>query len=215
MESEIQTRARRFHLLQQFRLHFPYIGATAALLLLCYSSFYIPIPQKNPGDLLRHAAAILISPSFVFLLGNAIILLLLAESRQLSSSPESISSEFNYCDMPYPSPPHLEPTEELLFEEKKVCTEVNAFRRSQSEKFERVRKQPELRRAETEVLERGRRGALAHDRGESEGEEDADHFRRTIEEFIAKQQRFLREESLAVVSFSEGLADPYAVPTQK
>ncbi|XP_020584743.1 uncharacterized protein LOC110027588 [Phalaenopsis equestris] len=210
MESEIQTLARRFHLLQQFRLHFRYIGATAALLLLCYSSFYIPIPPNNPGDFLRHAAAILISPSFVFLLGNTIVLLLLAESRQLSSSPESISSEFNYCDMSYPSPLHLEPIEELLCDEKKVFMEVNSVRRSQSEKFERVREQPELRRAETAVLERERKGALAHDSGESEGEEDAEHFQRKIEEFIAKQQRFLREESLAVVSFSEESAERYA-----
>ncbi|KAI0492895.1 hypothetical protein KFK09_027171 [Dendrobium nobile] len=211
MESEKQTAARRFHL-QQFRRLFSYIGATVALLLFSYSSFYIPIPPSNPGDLFRRASAILVSPSFVFLVGNTIILLLFAKSGQLSSSSEFISSEFNSSEVPYPSPPNLEPIEEDEFEEKKVCVEISSFRRSQSEKLERVREEPELRRSGTAVISRGRKGEVAHDGEDSEGEEDAEHFRRTIEEFIAKhQRRFRREESLAVVSFSDGITEPFTM----
>ncbi|KAH0449974.1 hypothetical protein IEQ34_020666 [Dendrobium chrysotoxum] len=212
MESDKQTAGRRFHL-QQFRRLFSYIGATVALLLFSYSSFYIPIPPSNPGDLFRRAAAILVSPWFVFLVGNIIILLLIfAKSGQLSTSSEFISSEFNSCEVPYPSPPHLGPIEEVEYEEKKVCVEISSYRRSKSEKLERVREEPELRRSETAVVSRGRKGEVAHDGGDSEGEEDAEHFRRTIEEFIAKhQRRFQREESLAVVSFSDGITEPFTM----
>lgn len=211
MESEKQTPSRRFHLFQKFRRLFRYTGATAALVLLSYSSSYFPIPPNKPEDLLRRAAAILISPGFVFLLENVIIILLFVKSGQLPSSTESISSEFNSGEVPFPSPPHLAPIEELVCEEKMICMEISALRRSKSEKFERVREEPELRRAETAVLERGKKGQVAHDREDSEGEQDAEHFRRTIEEFIAKHQRFQREESLAVVSFSKKLAEPLAV----
>ncbi|KAL0906823.1 hypothetical protein M5K25_025348 [Dendrobium thyrsiflorum] len=211
MESDKQTAARRFHV-QQFRRLFRYIGATVALLLFSYSSFYIPIPPSNPGDLCRRAAAILASPWFVFLVGNIIILLLFANSGQLSSSSEFISSEFNSCEVPYPWPPHLGPIEEEEYEEKKVCVEISSLRRSQSEKLERVREEPELRRSETAVISRGRKGEVAHDGGDSEGEEDAEHFRRTIENFIAEhQRRFQREESLAVVSFSDGITEPFTM----
>ena len=69
-------------------------------------------------------------------------------------------------------------------------------RRSRSEKLEgegedgRKAARWKLRRSETE---KARESLYPHDRLSNE------EFRRTVEAFIAKQMRFLREESLAII----------------
>ncbi|KAK8943376.1 hypothetical protein KSP40_PGU018660 [Platanthera guangdongensis] len=186
-DKETPTRTRRLRHIGRF---LPYLKAAAALLLLSHSSFYFPASPNNPSDFLRRAAAVLVRPGFVFLIGNAIILLLFAKSGQNSSSSESNSFPVSHP----PPPPNLEPMEEMVCDDKGFGVEICALNRSRSEKFERVREEGKLRRAETSLSQRSRKGVSAQDRGDSEGVDDGEQFRRTIEEFIAKQQRFQREE---------------------
>ncbi|XP_028807232.1 uncharacterized protein LOC114761951 [Neltuma alba] len=75
---------------------------------------------------------------------------------------------------------------------------AKVYRRTQSEKLKEEcpeRTQQKLRRSETEKkhMENGRESMYPQDNLSNE------EFQRTIEAFIAKQMRFLREESLAIV----------------
>ncbi|KAJ0962926.1 hypothetical protein J5N97_028048 [Dioscorea zingiberensis] len=76
----IRTVERLFHCLE----------ACAANMIISWSSAKLPTAARLFGDLLRSAAAVLLSPRFVFLLGNAIVLVLFAKSENLSQSPTSM-----------------------------------------------------------------------------------------------------------------------------
>jgi hypothetical protein len=79
-----------------------------------------------------------------------------------------------------------------------VSVKTRNFTRSKSEKFEKKRKdEKELRRSDTEVREK-RNGEILEEEWRPSVEE-ADEFRKMIEEFIAKQAKFHREESMAIV----------------
>ncbi|XP_020598951.1 uncharacterized protein LOC110038446 [Phalaenopsis equestris] len=207
---------RRFRLLRQLGKLLRCIEAAAALILLSHASIQIPAAARNSGEFIRHTAAFLTSPSFVFLLCNAIVLVLLKTGHFSSESGSTGTGIGKICgEMSY-SPP-------LIFgsaaaEKKTACVQNRAYRRGWSEKFERGREEAKLRRAESECFRKGEKAwsAVARERevvgaddrvGAEEEHLDAEEFRRTIEDFIAKQQRFLRLESqsLAVVAKSEGV----------
>ena len=115
------------------------------------------------------------------------------------------------------APPHTAATE-AEYEDKKVVSETSAavdrtvrdsdrglqeYRRSQSEKWKgeeggkTMLRRKQLRRSETEKVREDRRedDDLLYPQDKLSSEE----FQRTIEAFIAKQMRFLREESSAIV----------------
>ncbi|XP_009395212.2 uncharacterized protein LOC103980499 [Musa acuminata AAA Group] len=179
-------------------------GLAAAALLLSWSSSHLSV------DLLRRLAAVLLGPRFVFILANAIVLLLLAESGRLSPSPASAASDGGGAlyeeileirrrisdSLPPPKPAPTQ--EDAVFEDKAVCVETRALRRSRSGRtLRRQRARSELLRSETDV---GRKKAEEETLAVEEDEvEDAEEFRRTIEAFIAKQAKFHREESMTAV----------------
>lgn len=173
---------RRFRRLRQIGQLLRFIEAAAALLLLSYSSTHIPTAATISIQFLRRAAAFLISPHFVFLLGNAIVLVLVKSGLGRFSSQSAAAGIGNIRVEMSCSPP------QAFGEEVKTAC---------GEKVER-------------------RGEAAHDGGEvaredglgAEEEGDDEEFRRMIEEFIEKQQRFRREESLAVVASLDGVEDP-------
>lgn len=80
-----------------------------------------------------------------------------------------------------------------------VETTTTKFMRSKSERFEKKRKdEKELRRSDTEIRKK-RNGEQLEEEEWRPSIEEADEFRKMIEEFIAKQARFHREESMAIV----------------
>lgn len=126
----------------------------------------------------------LFSPLFVFLVGNAIVLVLFFKSGRFSAKDgESIADFYD------------EYVEKCLRNEKKVfdyykTTNSTKMCRSSSEKLvvhggERRR---ELKRSITEDC-RSRRKVTA-----TSEEMSSEEFRLTVEAFIVRQQRFLREE---------------------
>lgn len=73
------------------------------------------------------------------------------------------------------------------------------FVRSKSEKFEKKRKDDKvLKRSDTEIRKK-RNGEEVLEDEYRPSIEEADEFRKMIEEFIAKQARFHREESMSIV----------------
>ncbi|KAG0485601.1 hypothetical protein HPP92_009680 [Vanilla planifolia] len=221
MGTEKETILRRFRGLLHIRQHLPCLQSAAALLLLSYFSYALVFPAlwRNSGEVIYRATAVVSSPGFVFLLGNAIVFVLFAKSGQISpsSSAEDASvwsgdgftaGSGEICrELSFPPPPsHLTRAEEVAYEDKEVCVEIRSCSRSVSEKFERIRVRRELRREKSEI---NRSPVAAHDRGAAR--EDAEEFRRMIDEFIARHRRFRREESLAVLACSSGVAQPVVV----
>ncbi|KAG1342814.1 hypothetical protein COCNU_05G010430 [Cocos nucifera] len=197
--------------LQEMKRLFRCVEALAAVLLLSWYSARLPTAVGLSCDLLRRLAALLLSPRFVFLLGNAIVLILFARSGHSSPPPavDSLSAGAGdiydeFVDrrrrmMQYPAA-------EVVCEDKKVCVEGPACRRSRSERLELGPSAPELRRSVTEVDSSDQKQPVA-------SEEDAEEFRRTVEAFIAKQLRFHRQESVSTsmsmtVASSAGTAEP-------
>ncbi|KAL0921479.1 hypothetical protein M5K25_008556 [Dendrobium thyrsiflorum] len=231
MEREKDTATRRFRRFRHIGRLLRFLELAGAFVVLSYSYYYVPSIARNSGVFLRRAAVVLISPTFVFLLGNVIVVVLFAKSGQIASSSESGSalagadgSDEISSNLSYPTPPHLGEAEEVVYEDKEVCVEIRASPRSPSEELEKIREEPKILLLETEVSSGEAKSSsspplklpqvkavAAQDRVDAEAEEDADQFRRTVEEFIAKQQRFQRQESLSVISYSAGLPEPVAV----
>ncbi|KAJ8497911.1 hypothetical protein OPV22_008463 [Ensete ventricosum] len=178
---------RRYRWLQRIGTLLRCLEASAALLLLSWSS------ARIPTGFLRHLTSVLLSSHFVFLLGNAIVLLLLADSgRQFPASPNSSSGdvyeeflETRASRLSCPLPP---PPVEVVYEDKAVCVEMRGEQRSRSERVDPRREaSPGLRGDKTQVTE-------------EEISADAEEFRRAVEAFIAKQTKFHLEERMAIVS---------------
>lgn len=79
-----------------------------------------------------------------------------------------------------------------------ACSDFANYRRTQSEKWKgeagKMKQRKQLRRSETEkLLETSKENLYPQDKLSNE------EFQRTIDAFIAKQMRFLREESSAIV----------------
>ncbi|KAF8716393.1 hypothetical protein HU200_026363 [Digitaria exilis] len=258
------------------------VGELLALVaFLSWSSSRVP---SAAAAALRLAGSLLLNARFVFVLGNAIVLLLLALSRRDLSASSSSSNNPTSSDnaaattTPTPPPPAAAgassfpsfatpastPSSACLLEEAaaaavsfatpiqppapaaasmaapgvvllaaapaapeqavhaavtleeeekpvvRVSKLARAPRRSRSEKMGQQQRlarravSPELRRSESE---NGRRRSSVTPRDAQAcrwGMDDADEFRRTVEAFIAKQTRFHREESMAVVSSGGG-----------
>lgn len=216
-----------------------------AFVLFMWSCTRIPFVVKISREYFRQLISVIVSPLFVFVLCNAIIISLLAKSglffghdinnfvtnienelyEELTENSTSIDctrSKSEIDDI-------LCETEEVNYQDKKIISEVNvndiedevasetdsdsdsdsdcipnALKRSQSEKIEHQclnKDVKELRRSETKKYQN-----FAKAEGEytpeilvQEEELSGEEFMRTVEDFIARQWRFRRQESLSVV----------------
>ncbi|KAG6523086.1 uncharacterized protein LOC122048059 [Zingiber officinale] len=208
IQAKKRTAMRRYHRLRQIGTLLRYLEAAAAVLLLSWSSARVPAAARLSADFLRHLVAVILSPRFVFLLGNAIVVLLLAESHR--HSPSSSTGDMIYREfvesraggyLPRSLAPSSSP-EEVIYEDKEVCIEMPALRRSRSARMR-------LRRGATKGTE------LTTEPDEAaQEEEDEEEFRRAVEAFIAKQTRFLREEECKAAVFPT-LSYPAGTPDRR
>ncbi|XP_027347957.1 uncharacterized protein LOC113859357 [Abrus precatorius] len=190
------------------------------LILLSWILTRLPFALSLSVQFLRRLAAFAASPLFVFAVSNAIIAALLAQSARSAAHHSAdglyrqfLNSRHIYAPPSEPSapPPHASP--EVEFHDKQVIAEtvqdraracadpgaeVAKYRRSQSEKWKgdagKVTRRRQLRRSETEK-QRENSPQILYPQDKLSNEE----FQRAIEAFIAKQMRFLREESSAIV----------------
>ena len=207
------------------------------------SSAYLPVAINFSVAFLRRVSSLLFCPHFVFLLGNAIIITLFANSREKTSSEKSVRDEIfsvsaadsisaeksgggdvfsGESQVPevakavvYVPPPPAETAIVEVAEKREpevvvqaVEEETRTYRRSQSavEKVigeEEVKEKIELRRSRTVPRRKSGDGeaAVAARRRRMSDVDDlsSEEFRRRVEAFIEKQQKFLREESKALV----------------
>ncbi|KAK6121448.1 hypothetical protein DH2020_044808 [Rehmannia glutinosa] len=168
------------------------------------SQFALP-SLKLSGDYFRRITVTLISPRFVFLLGNAIVIVLFLKSGRFSAKNGEKIADFyeEYVEkcrkINYP--------QSCSKEEKKASEshrygvrdeEKKKMKRCQSQNLARSvmhgdERRREPRRSMTQVRRKspdcGRKLTAP-----AEDEMSSEEFRRTVEAFIARQQRFLREE---------------------
>lgn len=190
---------------------------------LSFTSSYLPAVLEFSGAFFRRIFSLLLCPHFVFLIGNVIIITLFAKSsseKKTSDQTEEelseakiesvnveigISGERNESDNVDGGISGV--TEKIVSEVPAVVSaaeeresEEKVYRRTKSTSEMVVVKEEkkELRRSETEVRRKIEESPVIHRRFE-EDELSNEEFNRKVEAFIQKQQRFLREEKLAVV----------------
>ncbi|XP_022146107.1 uncharacterized protein LOC111015401 [Momordica charantia] len=199
---------------------FRFIELCLVLVLISRFSSHLPSAVKNSGEYFRCLSVTLISPRFVFLIGNAIVITLFAKSGQFSAKDPSKknsvadlyedfikNSEKNqktrHAEIEYRTK-QIDGDGDASVAAKKVVNpeEIKLYRRSQSEKIavaQQENPQRELRRSETEKCKKLVR--FSEGAAKSSYPEDRmsnEEFRQTVEAFIARQQRLRREEEHCV-----------------
>ncbi|KAL5788661.1 hypothetical protein ACOSP7_005610 [Xanthoceras sorbifolium] len=195
---------------------FRLIEICVILLVLSRFSSQLSLAVKNSGGYFKDLAGFLVSPRFVFIVGNLIVITLFAKSGQFSAQDSPGKGSGN--DFLKEFAEKSEKTQnihryEIEYREKQsICaekvvsdgphtsSEIKNYQRSQSENLRRVScNKPcrELRRSETEKCRKSTNPG-AKKSPYPEDEMSNEEFRRTVEDFIARQQKFRREEEYSV-----------------
>ncbi|KAI3959049.1 hypothetical protein MKX01_023725 [Papaver californicum] len=253
---------KRYDQLQKIGNLFRIFEICVVLVLVSWFSTRLPNVIQILEKYFREFCIILVSPRFVFFLGNAIILTLFIKSGKISSNDEStvnscgdhIYDEFikksNEANQKIQKNINFSPKEEIVYEDKQTVYEdkrtvyevkknytvpssdtttyasstamntnntktTKKMNKSKDTKFRRTQSgipkgvstnenpinKSELRRSVTEKRRRPNPPIVVEESEEVDYEQEMsnEEFQRTIEEFIAKQRLFRREESMAIV----------------
>lgn len=180
-------------------------------------SFQFPLTVfKLSNECIQSLNIFIFSPPFVFILGNAIVITLFVNSGKLNNSPKSNVKPPKIRQIPRKNssmePKYVKKQEKV--EENTIMATIfstpqhqviKIYNRSKSEKIKREKIEKRccgLQRSNTELKNfEDENGWCCKEKGEGkhypEDHMSSDEFRRTIEDFIAKQQKFLREECYA------------------
>ncbi|KAK6159492.1 hypothetical protein DH2020_006806 [Rehmannia glutinosa] len=166
------------------------------------------------SEYFRGISVTLISPRFVFLVGNAIVIALFLKSGQFPAKKCEKTVDFfdeymEKCRSNQQTCSKLEEKNESDAYKYRVRYDEKRMSRSHSENLEKAahgkERRRDLRRSMSEKCRKSGRKAAAAGGGSAYAEDEmsSEEFRRTVEAFIARQQRTLREEEefSAVVSF--------------
>ncbi|XP_021300866.1 uncharacterized protein LOC110429255 [Herrania umbratica] len=216
---------RRYNRLRSFTKAFRFVELLVALLFLAWTFERVPFAVKISGEFVSRLGGVVASPLFVFLVCNVIIVILVAKSGVFSAVHNADSKLYEEIVKNADDRSKMESREEIVYQDKEIISVVSTcthtfeemepepesdsdaevdtprvYRRCKSEKVamkqseEKVKK--ELRRSETEKC---RKFENIDEKLFPEDELSNEEFQRTIEDFIAKQLRFRREESLSIV----------------
>lgn len=220
------------------------ITALFRLMELCIFFFIVsrfttqlPIAFKVSGEYFRGLSVMAVSPRFVFIIGNAIVIVLFLKSGQLSPKDGNLSTNSSKFDLYEEYVKNCEKNQGVYTESRStnkkqrkrspfVSREVDhpdsahsdvspthceneerktKINRSHSENLKTL--QPEEEEEKDDASQKLRRSLTVRYResvnyeekcaavgGYAEDEMSSEEFRRAVEAFIARQQRFLREE---------------------
>ncbi|XP_057532837.1 uncharacterized protein LOC130810719 [Amaranthus tricolor] len=175
---------------------------------ISFGSSYLPALFELADKFLRRLSSLIFSPHFVFVIGNIIIVTLFAKSSSEKTSftsnnaGEEIFGEVETVVAESPVVVKEVPAVEVREKEEKI------YRRTKSAGEIVVVKEDEkkvLQRSETQIrrkIENTEKNPVILRRKGRTFEEDElsnEEFRRKVEAFIERQQKFLREEKLAVI----------------
>ncbi|XP_052192164.1 uncharacterized protein LOC127801262 isoform X2 [Diospyros lotus] len=165
------------------------------LVMISRVSVQLPFGFRLSGEYFRRLTAIFFSPQFVFVLGNAIVVVLFVKSGWLSGqdAEKKATARVDFCKEYVENSLKNHNSDGLDADNRRGERKIY---RSQSENLNREggeKRRQELRRTATEAC----RNSTAAEACYPEDEMSNEEFRRTVEAFIARQQRFLREQELS------------------
>ncbi|KAE7999968.1 hypothetical protein FH972_004342 [Carpinus fangiana] len=235
LKAEKQRTSSMLHISKLFR----FVEMFLAMVLVSWTLARVPFAVRISGEFFRQLLGVVLSPLFVFLLCNVIIVTLLAKSGRLSGQipsghdgetelyEEIIKNSGDHKKSQSETDPLAHVPETIVYHDKQIITEMittareddanmfsdsdsdsdlehpKAYRRTQSEKFEREnweKSRGKLRRSETEKCPKGVKSEENPPENLApEDELSNEEFQRTIEAFIAKQWKFRHQESLPIV----------------
>ncbi|KAA0045570.1 uncharacterized protein E5676_scaffold303G00270 [Cucumis melo var. makuwa] len=202
---------------------FRFIELCLILIVISRFSSHLPTALKNFTEYFRYLSVTLISPRFVFLIGNAIVITLFAKSGQFSAKDPSkknlVADLYEEFIKNSEKNNQKSPRTEINYQIKHIDEsrgkasvsvekvvnnpeETKRYQRCKSEKMEVVLREKVdrelLQRSETEKCKK--MVELKEGRRNSSYPEDVmsnEEFRQTVEAFIARQQRLQREEEFS------------------
>ncbi|CAJ1933558.1 unnamed protein product [Sphenostylis stenocarpa] len=169
------------------------IEVCAVLVLVSRFSMQLPVAVRNSSEYLRDLSLFMNSPRFVFLLGNIIIIALFA---QFSAQGNNVVAE---PDLYQEFVQNTTKNHNFVAAEKqrmKTGEAKKGYRRCETEIL-RAKRCRVLRRCETENKMKRIEGAPVEEVARISCPEDGmsnEEFRRTVEAFIAREQKIRREE---------------------
>ncbi|KAL2328978.1 hypothetical protein Fmac_022405 [Flemingia macrophylla] len=149
----------------------------AVVVLASRLSLHLPDAVRNSSQYLRDLSLFMNNPRFVFLVGNIIIIALFAQFSATNVGQQNLYQEFA---------PGRPETVFVATKPRVRAGEKKVYRRCETEVVREKRRRV-LRRCETKRIKAEEE--MAPEDGMSNEE-----FRRTVEAFIARQQRIRREE---------------------
>ncbi|KAK7341462.1 hypothetical protein VNO80_24392 [Phaseolus coccineus] len=171
------------------------IEVCAVLVLVSRFSMQLPVAVRNSGEYFRDLSLFMNSPRFVFLIGNIIIIALFA---QFSAQGNNVVQEPNlYQELVQNTTKNQEVVAEYSRKKQRMKTgEAKISLEKGYRRCEREKRRGVLRRCESES-EKGRKkieGVPVEEVARPEDGMSNEEFRRTVEAFIAREQRIRREE---------------------
>ncbi|KAK4437749.1 hypothetical protein Salat_0108900 [Sesamum alatum] len=208
----------RYHRIRRITTLFKFLELFVFLIILSRFSTQFSFPLSVfSTEYFRGISGTLISPRFVFVVGNAIVIVLFLISGQFPGKKGEKTTDFydEYVERCRGNQQTCikEEVKALKAYKYSVCSDEKKMIRSHSQNLERAvhgeERRRDLRRSMSEKCRKsvhsGRKeaaGVAAPVSSYAEDRMSSEEFRRTVEAFIARQQRFLREEEdfSAVVS---------------
>ncbi|XP_050148244.1 uncharacterized protein LOC126623399 [Malus sylvestris] len=208
----------KYRQLRKIAKLFRLIEVLAVLLLLSRFSVQLPQAVKNSASYFKDISGFMVSPRFVFVVGNVIVIILYAKSGRFSAKDYSTDSSSGdiYEEFVQNSEKNQKlrgdgieyqaikkrPEDSIVSEQAPHTSEVKKFTRSQSENLERavckssrhLLKRSETKKFKENVQSGGKLiGSVYPEDGMSNEE-----FRSKVESFIARQQKFRLQEEFSV-----------------
>ncbi|KAK1373485.1 putative Phosphatidic acid phosphatase family protein [Heracleum sosnowskyi] len=219
----------RYRSLQNIAKLFRILKHCLILVFLSWISSRLPFILEISNKYFRKFILITISPLFIFLISNVIVLMLLARSGKLAASKKLDTDIFEDYAKKIDISVNLEPKncskeseKEVVYQDKRIIGEINTVTCDSSVEGalvpELVLKQKVLGRSKSENLKvdilkkacrKLRRSETQISRKTDRSDETLaecveelsnEEFQRTIEAFIEKQLRFHKEEKFAIVT---------------
>ncbi|KAL0454162.1 UNVERIFIED_CONTAM: hypothetical protein Slati_0755400 [Sesamum latifolium] len=199
----------RYLRIQRITTLFRFLELFVFLIVVSRFSTQFALSLRLSGEYFRRISVAIISPRFVFLVGNAIVIALFLKSGRFSGGDGEKVADFyeEYVEKCRKNQQACNSKEEKKASDPHKSHGVRhvekAMHRSNSENLDRSAAQAnirrrELRRSMTEdcrkIQDPERKTATAGSYSYAEEEMSNEEFRRTVEAFIARQQKFLREE---------------------
>lgn len=194
----------RYRRRQKITTLFRFMELVVFLFVISRFSIQLPVAFfKLSGDYFRGLSVTVISPRFVFLLGNAIIIVLFLKAGQYSSQENHENCNIKFkIDVCSEYMDKCEKSSEVIIhrDENKPRRKLD---RSQSENLKRNKYADTGRNLRRSVTGTCQKSVDCTEKSPEstrrEEEMSSEEFRRTVEAFIARQQRSLREQEFEAI----------------